>query len=115
MPCPKHIHTGELNEKPDVPRLKSPLSSRLCAVTPRAYARGSGSHLTMRKTHDNGVPVVLTEAESGRSASVSRDEEASASFRRELLRRLYSERLDLPGFDPTRFGDWEYGGRCTDF
>ena len=39
----------------------------------------------------------------------------SPGLRRELIRRRYSERRDLPGTDPTRFGDWEYGGRCTDF
>ena len=39
----------------------------------------------------------------------------SATVRREQIRRAYSERQDLPGIDPTRYGDWEYNGRCTDF
>ena len=40
---------------------------------------------------------------------------SSAAEDRETVRRRYSERVDLPGIDPTRFGDWEYAGRCTDF
>ena len=29
-------------------------------------------------------------------------------------RRLYRDGPG-PGLDPTRYGDWEYAGRCTDF
>ena len=33
---------------------------------------------------------------------------------RAQARRLYSDGPG-PGLDPTRYGDWEYAGRCTDF
>ncbi len=33
---------------------------------------------------------------------------------RAKARRLYSDGPG-PGLDPTRYGDWEYAGRCTDF
>ena len=28
---------------------------------------------------------------------------------------VYQHAGDPPGLDPTRYGDWEYHGRCTDF
>ncbi len=31
------------------------------------------------------------------------------------IRRGYRQGPEDDGIDPTRFGDWEYGGRCTDF
>ena len=31
------------------------------------------------------------------------------------IRRGYRQGPEDEGVDPTRFGDWEYGGRCTDF
>ncbi len=31
------------------------------------------------------------------------------------IRRGYRQGPEDEGIDPTRFGDWEYGGRCTDF
>ncbi len=31
------------------------------------------------------------------------------------LRKAYRHQPDRPGLEPTRFGDWEYNGRCTDF
>ena len=31
------------------------------------------------------------------------------------IRRGYRKGAEDEGVDPTRFGDWEYGGRCTDF
>jgi hypothetical protein len=40
----------------------------------------------------------------------------SVTLRRERLRRLYTDGPPMPGsVSPTRFGDWEYAGRCTDF
>lgn len=30
-------------------------------------------------------------------------------------RAAYRHNPGDPGLDPTRFGDWEYNGRCTDF
>lgn len=30
-------------------------------------------------------------------------------------RKAYSEFRDTAGVDATRYGDWEYSGRCTDF
>ncbi len=30
-------------------------------------------------------------------------------------RHVYSEFVGHRGFDATRYGDWEYSGRCTDF
>jgi hypothetical protein len=30
-------------------------------------------------------------------------------------RAAYRHHAAEPGLDPTRFGDWEYNGRCTDF
>lgn len=30
-------------------------------------------------------------------------------------RAAYRHHPGDPGVDPTRFGDWEYNGRCTDF
>ena len=30
-------------------------------------------------------------------------------------RRVYSEFAGRRGVEATRYGDWEYGGRCTDF
>ena len=30
-------------------------------------------------------------------------------------RAAYSHQPRVPGVSPTRFGDWEYNGRCTDF
>ena len=31
------------------------------------------------------------------------------------LRKAYRHQPNRPGLEPTRFGDWEYNGRCTDF
>ena len=30
-------------------------------------------------------------------------------------RRVYNEFVGQRGIDATRYGDWEYAGRCTDF
>ena len=30
-------------------------------------------------------------------------------------RAAYRHHPGRPGVEPTRFGDWEYNGRCTDF
>lgn len=30
-------------------------------------------------------------------------------------RRVYNEFVGKRGVDATRYGDWEYAGRCTDF
>ncbi len=30
-------------------------------------------------------------------------------------RHLYAEMAGRGGIDATRYGDWEYGSRCTDF
>ena len=30
-------------------------------------------------------------------------------------RKAYCHHPGRPGVEPTRFGDWEYNGRCTDF
>ena len=30
-------------------------------------------------------------------------------------REAYRHHPGQPGVEPTRFGDWEYNGRCTDF
>ena len=30
-------------------------------------------------------------------------------------REAYCHHPGRPGVEPTRFGDWEYNGRCTDF
>ena len=30
-------------------------------------------------------------------------------------RTAYRHHPGRPGVEPTRFGDWEYNGRCTDF
>ena len=30
-------------------------------------------------------------------------------------RRVYNEFVGQRGLDATRYGDWEYAGRCTDF
>ena len=30
-------------------------------------------------------------------------------------REAYTHHPQQPGVDPTRYGDWEYNGRCTDF
>ena len=65
-------------------------------------------------TVDTSVQVEF-EARLGDPEDDSQEESSGALARREAMRRRYSERLDLPGVSPTRFGDWEYAGRCTDF
>ena len=39
----------------------------------------------------------------------------SLRLRRRLPRQAYSEFAGHRGLDATRYGDWEYSGRCTDF
>lgn len=46
-------------------------------------------------------------------SAVSRGEPAPA--RDAAARHVYAEFNDGQGIDATRYGDWEYTGRCTDF
>lgn len=39
----------------------------------------------------------------------------SASEQDYQRRVAYQHHPKQPGVEPTRFGDWEYNGRCTDF
>ncbi len=38
-----------------------------------------------------------------------------APSRDAIARHVYAEFNDGQGVDATRYGDWEYTGRCTDF
>ena len=47
----------------------------------------------------------------------ARDRATSRGFLASAFQRraAYRHHPGDPGLDPTRFGDWEYNGRCTDF
>ena len=41
---------------------------------------------------------------------------AVSATEQDYQRRVaYQHHPKQPGVEPTRFGDWEYNGRCTDF
>ena len=44
-----------------------------------------------------------------------RDRSQEALVRKRILSPPPPERGGSPGPEPTRYGDWERGGRCTDF
>ena len=64
----------------------------------RVFVRGLE---TLRRRRDLGAGAVATSSGTGEGVTA--------------LRRCYAEHAPSGGVDPTRFGDWEYGGRCTDF